>query len=180
MSPPFVRPPFVSDVGEMLDYFLDHGSATAEEIEAAGVILGRNSYPALVSDLLWEGLLTPEAAAVVVPSAWLHVEFPNRALGDDEWAELFHLAGYTVDGVPAARPTGSMRLWRGALPEHRRGWSWTDDRALACWFANRPHNAGRSQVYVATVELGRLLARITGRNESQYVVDTRGLPVRAD
>lgn len=40
MSLPFVRPPFVSDVGEMLDYFLDHGSATAEEIEAAGVILG--------------------------------------------------------------------------------------------------------------------------------------------
>jgi hypothetical protein len=57
--------------------------------------------------------------------------------------------------------------------------SWTDDQELAKWFADRPHNKGRGQVYAAHVAPARLLARISEQRagESEYVVDARGLAV---
>ncbi len=177
--------PFVFTIEEMLDHFIDEGvSPSADDVETAGCRLGRNYYPALVLDLWGEGLLEPAVAAVVVPSAWSAVEFPNRALDDDAWSLLFALAGYTVDGVPAERPEATMRLWRGALPGHRSGWSWTDDRSLAQWFAERVHNGGKGRVWTAEVEPARLLARLgdgIGRaGEAEYVVDARELTIRAD
>ncbi len=174
--------PYVFTIEEMLDYFLDRGDyPSAEDVEIAGGRLGRNSYPALVADLNLEGLLDAAAAAVVVPSAWSDVEFPNRALDEDTWGRLFELAGYTGDGVPAARPSEPLKLWRGAVPAHRAGWSWTDLPAVAEWFAARPHNFGEGRIWTARVEPGRLLARITHQRpgESEYVVDARGLPIRA-
>ncbi len=178
--------PFVFTVEEMLDHFIDEGvSPSADDVGTAASILGRKYYPALLFHLWGEGLLVePAVAAVVVPSAWSAVEFPNRALDDDAWSLLFALAGYTVDGVPAERPEAAMRLWRGALPGHRSGWSWTDDRSLAQWFAERVHNGGQGRVWTAEVKPARMLARLgegVGRaGESEYVVDARGLTIRAD
>ena len=175
--------PYVFSLDELLSHFLDEGDQpSAEDIETAGGRIGRNAYPMLVMLLASYGLLTPEVARVVVPSAWSDVEFPSRALTRDCWRALFLSAGYTVNGVPAERPTESLRLWRGSLPGHRYGWSWTDDRALAQWFANRPHNTGRGLVHVADVEPARLLARITHvrEGEREYVVDARRMKVRAD
>lgn len=170
--------PYVFDLDTMLSHFLEQDAdLTANEIEAAGVRLGRNCFPALVDSLYLEALLTPEVGAVVVPSAWSAVEFPSRALGEDEWRELFAFAGYTVEGVPADRPTEPLLLWRGALPEHRDGWSWTDDPELAQWFADRRHHRGQGRVWTARVEPGRLLARISQvrAGESEHVVDARGM-----
>ena len=177
--------PYVFTVEEMLTHFIDEGVyPTADDVETAGCRLGRNYYPALLCDLWGEGLLEPAVAAVVVPSAWSAVEWPNRAMTKDVWSLLFALAGYTVDGVPAERPEATMRLWRGALPGHRSGWSWTDDQQLAQWFAARIHNGGQGRVWTAEVEPERLLARlgeVVGRpGESEYVVDARGLTIRAD
>ncbi len=177
--------PYVFTVEEMLDHFrASCAPPSADDVETAGCRLGRNYYPALVCDLWGEGLLEPAVAAVVVPSAWSDVEFPNRTLDDDVWSLLFALAGYTVDGVPAERPEATMRLWRGALPGHRSGWSWTDDRSVAQWFAERVHNGGQGRVWTAEVEPPRMLARMgegVGRpGESEYVVDARGLTIRAD
>ncbi len=156
---------------------------SVENIERAGVELGRNSFPALVWYLNLLRPLRPEVAAVVVPSAWSCAEFPNRQLRGTQWRLLFDIAGYTVDGVPSPRPTSALRLWRGAHPKYRRGWSWTDDRDRAQWFAAR--NAlltgpDDEVVWVADVQPDRLLARITEhRRESEYVVDARGLKVTA-
>ncbi len=109
------------------------------------------------------------------------MEFPNRAVDEDIWRALFDLAGYVVNGQPSEQPAEPIELWRGALPEHRNGWSWTDDRDLARWFADRPHNRGAGKVWAASVEPVRLLARITDHREgeSEYVVDARGLAVKA-
>lgn len=175
--------PVVFTVPEMVEYFMAQvWVPTADEIETAGARLGRNAYPVLVADLHAEGLLLPDVAAVVVPAAWSLVEFPNRTLSADLWRALFDLAGYTVEGVPASRPSEPLQLWRGALHEWRAGWSWTDDRDLAQWFADRPHNAGRGQVWTADVEPARLLARISEQRagESEYVVDARGLEILAE
>ncbi|WP_140403791.1 MULTISPECIES: hypothetical protein [unclassified Nocardioides] len=177
--------PLVFTLEEMLPHFVDPDrrcDPTAEEVEIAGVRLGRNAYPGLVISLYNEGLLNSDVAATVVPSAWSAAEFPSLQLEQEEWRDLFDLAGYTVDGKRAARPGASLSLWRGAIPEHRLGWAWTDDREVAEWFAARPHNSGRGRVFTAEVEPSRLLARISEQRpgESEYVVDARGLETVAD
>lgn len=166
---------------------------SADVVFAACCRLGRNA-PALVLSLHYEDCLLAEVAAGAVPHAWSAVEFPHQALAEGEWRELFDFAGYTREGVPADRPTEPLTLWRGALAEHRRGWSWTDDLDLARWFADRPLTDRRGRVWVATVEPARLLARISTfrtveparllaglsqaqTGEPQYVVDARGLDV---
>ncbi|MDP9395148.1 MAG: hypothetical protein M3Q27_13285 [Actinomycetota bacterium] len=173
--------PLVFTAEQMVNHFLNEGDPTPDELETALSRLGRNSGPALLVDLMAEGLLTADTAAACVPSAWCGCEWPNRTLDDDLWRRLFDLAGYTVEGVPAERPMGALRLYRGALPAHRRGWSWTDDRELAQWFGGRPHNGGSGMVWTASVTPGRLLARISREREgeSEHVVDARGLRVVA-
>jgi hypothetical protein len=175
-----VTVPYIFDPDEILSLFIfGELEATAENIEEAALRLGRNWYPALVSGVSQAGWLSAETARIVVPAAWSSAEFPMLQLEPDEWRELFDLAGYTIECVATARPTESLTLWRGALSEHRNGWSWTDDRDLAQWFADRPHNAGRGQVWAAAVDPCRLLARISEQRpgESEHVIDARGLAV---
>ncbi len=169
--------PYVFSVEEMVEYFVySTEDPSAEDVETAGWRLGRNYYPALVADLHNEGLLTAEVAAVVVPSAWVAVEHPNRALERGVWRALFSLFGYTVDGNRAAQPTVPLRLYRGADREHRLGWSWTEDYALAQWFAQRPIHRAPGQVWTVLVPPELLLARITQhRSERQYVVEIEPL-----
>lgn len=174
------RVPLIFDLNEMSTLFLDGElEPTADNIETASGRLGRNLYPALVVDLYAGGLLVPDVAQRVVPAAWSAVEFPSRACDDELWRALFDLAGYVEDGTPGQRPATPLTLWRGALADHRNGWSWTDDRAMAKWFADRPHNDGKGVVWTAEIEPARLLARITQERvgESEYVVDARGLHV---
>lgn len=149
---------------------------TAAEVDEAASRLGRNAYPALLFDLWLDGLLSPAAAASCVPAAWSAAEMPARALDDADWAELFDFAGYTVDGAPAGRPVAPLTLWRGAPAEHRAGWSWTEDRDLALWFARRVKDGS---LWTAVVPPEALLARITTQRpgENEYVVDTFGLAI---
>ena len=156
----------VFDVEALVEHFTNAGSCwgpTADEVETAGGRVGRNAYPALVAALDAEGLLRDEVASVVVPSSWCDVEFPMRALDRDTWHHLFTRAGYTVNGVPQERPDRPLTLWRGAVDAYADGWSWTDDRQVARWFAERRHQAslGGAKVWRATVEPSRLLARIS-------------------
>ncbi len=171
--------PLLFSVEELVDHFHAAGEPAAAELDEALGRVGRNHGPALLVDLWSEGLLTAEAATQCVPSAWCGCEWPNRTLDDDLWRRLFDLAGYTVEGISADRPTRSLRLYRGAVPKHRDGWSWTDDRQLAEWFAQRAHNAREGRVWTALVEPCRLLARISQERpgESEYVVDARGLEI---
>ena len=172
--------PLVFNYDELLTWLLDcWPPPSADTVETVASRLGRNSYPELVAGLWLEDRLDREVARIVVPAAWSAVEFPSRACDEDLWRHLFDLAGYTVDTAPAERPSEPLTLWRGALPSHASGWSWTDDLELARWFAARPHNRAEGRVWVATVEPTRLLARITQQREgeSEYVVDARGLQV---
>jgi hypothetical protein len=162
-------------VDDVIQYWSGGGAElTADDIEAAASRLGRDHYPALIDSLVAYGWLTTSAAAVVVASAWSAAEHPQDALHEDEWRYLFEFAGYTVDGVPAPRPTAPVQVYRGADEAHRLGWSWTDDRKLAAWFARR-WSAG--QVWTLFAPPYRLLARISDQRpgESEFVVDTTGL-----
>jgi hypothetical protein len=73
-----------------------------------------------------------------------------------------------------------VALWRGCLPRLRRHMSWTSDRELARKFAfdglrGRPLGA----LYQTTAPPEALLCiNHTSRQESEYVINTRGLAIR--
>lgn len=154
---------------------------TPRQFEIAARRVDRVKGPWLLVNLARN--LTESVLAFAVPHVWSAAEYPDRALPRPEWRHLFDRAGYTVDGVPSARPSEPVRLYRGAVehPVHRRrDWSWTDNRELAEAFAfsglrGRPPGV----VWTMLVPPSSLLARIheSSRRESEYVVDTRGLRV---
>ena len=50
----------------------------------------------------------------MVSVVWAMAEYPESALGTEEWEGLFEAAGYTVDVRAAPRPTQPLRLYPGA------------------------------------------------------------------
>lgn len=174
-------PRSVGTVEEMIDHFSGVGEPTGDELTAAVSRLGRNAGPPLLADLLAEYLLTASAAAAVIGDVWSMAEYPDHYLAHDRWRELFALAGYTRNGKGAARPTNAITLYRGSVPERRADWSWTDQLSVAVGYASGTRaQRPLGKVWSAEVEPWRLLARNdgpSGRNESEYVVDTDELVI---
>lgn len=156
-----------------------HHQVSRDELASVLSGVGRNLAPGLMWDLHVLGVLSDDAY-LETAGAWSMAEFPLNTLDGEAWVELFDAAGYTVDGEPAVRPSGPLRLYRGAVDESARGWSWTDDLAVARKFASGElwRSVGLvGRVWVATVEPWDLLARITDRQEAEYVVDPYRLAV---
>lgn len=175
--------PDVFTVTEVVNHFAEHGEPDANELGTALLRLGRNDGPALLYDLLMEGLLTADALVPHIGNVWNAAEYPDRHLSHDVWRELFQFAGYTRNGRAEAPPAKPLTLYRGSVPERRADWSWTDRLDIATGYAQGT-KARRpvGQVWQATVEPWRLLARNEGpenRDESEYVVDTEGLEIHA-
>lgn len=185
MSPDLVQPtdasdtvPMIFDVDGMSAWLRERGiPPTPDELLTACCRLGRNDGPALLFDLHYSHLLTGEAATTNVARAWSSAEFPQRCLDWDTWSDLFDLAGYTVDGVRAVKPTEPIRLYRGAPEEGRGGAAWSADPEVARRFAEWIRGRRPGVVWTALVEPWRLLCLITGRQEDEYVVDTEGLVI---
>lgn len=149
---------------------------TYDELFTAGCRVGRNSAPALLCDLYWDDILD-DANARVAGEFWSMAEFPERCLDHETWSEVFEMAGYTVDGQRVERPHQPVLLYRGSTVEGRDNWSWTDDREEAGRNASGFYRRRPGHLWVALVEPWRLLARNTGRGESEYVVDTDGMTI---
>lgn len=124
--------------------------------------------------------IQPDAYAESVSRVWSLAEYPGHALYRQDWRRLWRKAGFTMDGVPAERPTGPVRVWRAATPRHKGSFAWTDDRERALWFLRHRREGGR--LYTALVPPERLLARIheSGRRESEWIVDTRGVTIEEE
>lgn len=171
--------PVMFDVDAWVDYFAVHGDPDREALGIALARIGRNDAPYLLLDLHAEKLLTTDAAAFGVSDAWCMAEFPLDVLTPESWRDLFALAGYTVDGVPATRPREPLTLFRGACSACQSGWSWTDNLDVATAYAEGRYRRPAGRVWTAVVPPAALLARITDRNEHEYVVDTTGLTITA-
>ena len=181
--------PVILNVEGLVNYFRERGKPTVRALRTALSRVGRNNKPKLLWRLYEEGLLTRPAARRHVGAAWSACEHPEWAFdvdddyGGEEWLYLFWLVGcYTVDGKRAPRPEQPLTLYRGAPRESQDGWSWTDDRDVAQWFADRfPDMPDRlpSFVWTATVEPWRLFCRNheDARGESEYVIDTSDLEI---
>lgn len=150
-----------------------------------------------------EGCLTPDEEVVGIRMAWSHPEFPEANADARAWRAAFERIGYTSDEalyvdddedqvddedldadeadlLRVPRPAEPMRLYRGALAARRRGLAWTADPERAAWFARRFNGTpGMHTAHVWTVLCPpeRLLARIVGRHEDEYVADVRGLTI---
>ncbi|MER5473742.1 hypothetical protein [Streptomyces sp. NPDC002685] len=140
---------------------------------------GRDAGPSLLSDAYSQGKITDATVTALVGGVWSGAEYPDQHLDRDEWRHLFDVAGFTIDGTPAPRPTEPVLLWRGTVPTRRTDWSWTTDRTIAEGYANgtaahRP--TGRLYALLAPPEA--LLAANDERGEAEYVVDTRGLNIQ--
>jgi len=164
-------------LAEAWDFLMDEGH-TVEDLRNACSRVGRNNEPALIWDLWCEDGWHDEIAQIV-GDVWSAAEYPERALDQSMWLEIFGYAGFRRDGEVAPPPAESLTLYRGATAEGRFGMSWTNDLEVAEKFA-RAGIRGRAvgTVWTAEVEPRYLLAyvgREGTRGESEYVVDPAGL-----
>lgn len=150
---------------------------TTEELGWLMGLAGRTNGPGFLAEALSEDKITSATVADLVGDVWSSAEFPDRELDRDTWRWLFDVAGFTVDGKPAPRPDQPMTLFRGSVPERRTDWSWTRDRVVAERFASGGRGRAPGRVWVCEVPPGHMLAAITGREEDEVVVDTRGLQI---
>ncbi|MFD9850553.1 hypothetical protein [Streptomyces parvus] len=143
--------------------------------EQLGTVLGwadRIAGPYLLWDAYDGGVIERDAVASHVGQVWSRTEFPDAALGHARWRALFTEAGFTRDGVLAARPTEPVELWRGSVPERRADWSWSTDWETAGHYAMGSFKRPPGRLYRSLVPAAALLCANNGRSESEYVVDT--------
>lgn len=175
--------PVILDPAELAMWFHRRGEPiTAEEWNRAAARVGRNPATALL--LFTNDLLAPDVLPGAVADAWQSAEFPLSFLTRADWLDLFGRAGYTVDGSPAPRPSEPQRLYRGCGVRLSRRWSWTPDRDLAQWFADRWPTLGEAAVFEVDASPSAMLATFTGtgddarHGESEVVLNTKGLRIR--
>jgi hypothetical protein len=144
-------------------------------------LAGRNDEPELLWGAWVSKSISTDTMTQVVGGVWSAAEYPEWLLRRRTWITMFTAAGYTVDGQPGERPTEPVTLYRGAPARLARRMSWTSDREQAEWFANREAKFGGSpgNVYTITAPPLSLLCfngGISGRGESEYVINPEGLP----
>lgn len=162
---------------EAYDLLLWADRLTTEELSWLIGLAGRVNGPGFLAEALSEDKVTNGIVAALVGSVWSSAEYPDRELDHDTWRWLFDIAGFTVDGKRAQRPTEPMTLFRGSVPERRTDWSWSRTRAVAELFAAGPRGRGKGRLWVCEVPPESMLAVNTGRDEDEVVVDTRGLRI---
>ena len=151
-----------------------------DEFETMLSLAGRNAGPWLLYDARCFNVISDATITAVTSDVWSGAEYPQDWLRQVDWLDLFTVAGFTIDGRPADRLLQPVTLWRGCIPRLRRRMSWTSDRELARKFASAGFR-GRPQgaLYQTTAPQEALLCiNHVSRQESEYVINTRGLIIR--
>ncbi|MDV9168728.1 hypothetical protein R6V09_01040 [Streptomyces sp. W16] len=162
---------------EAYEQLLAADQLTTAELENLISRAGRIYGPEFLEEAVSEAKVTAETVTALVGPVWSSTEYPDRQLDHDTWRWLFNVAGFTVDGKPAPRPTEPMRLYRGSVPERRTDWSWTRDIKVALKFAAGVRGRDPGRLWVCKVPPEHMLAANTERDEDEVVVDTRGLQI---
>lgn len=73
----------------------------------------------------------------------------------------------------------TITVYQGHTDERSDGWSWTTDREVAIWFANRFAGMERAEprVTTATVPKDAVLAYLLGRNEQEILVSPEDVTI---
>lgn len=149
-----------------------------------GVLCHTRDLPLYALTILLANVLDADTARDFAVDAWRIPEWPEANGGTDGWRAVWQSVGFCSDEENVTRPTEPLTLWRGALPARKRGMAWTADRDTGLWFARRfggnIHGGARPRLYTATVTPDRVYARLTGRGENEWIIDTRSLPIRTE
>jgi hypothetical protein len=140
---------------------------------------GRIHGPALLHMAWTYRVISAAVVSAMTGPVWGLAEYPEETLGRRNWLDLFTVAGFTVGGRPADRPSAPVKLWRGSVHTRRRRMSWTSNRDVAEKFAldglgHRPPGA----LYQVTAPPQALLCVNNDRKEAERVIDTRGLLIQ--
>ncbi|WP_134797036.1 hypothetical protein [Mycobacterium avium] len=103
-----------------------------------------------------------------------------RISGDVGWDDLawpwaFWKAGYTDNHLPATKPTGPIRLYRGAPHDRRFGMGWTTKYDYAHKYAVSNLIGVSGHVYLHWAWGEELFAHVHNDTQDEYVLDTRYL-----
>jgi hypothetical protein len=179
--------PFVWSAEEMVEQCAWLGVDWDEDTLSCAISrVGRNESPALILDLWQSGVLEQvHLLPFGINDAWCSSERPLSQLDWPLWLGLLEDAGIVKGAtwldagrVRKVRHKRPLRLYRGAPADWRLGPSWTSSLSVAETFATgRLRGRHLGTVWTAEVEPSRLLARITGRDEDEYLIDTEGLEV---
>lgn len=115
--------------------------------------------------------LCPDTA-LAVALAWT-TGSPESLLPRETWINWFRSVGFTVDSLPAERPTVAVRLYRGCAPFAVRRMAWTSDPRVALGYARGCSWRRPGRVWSATCDPAYLLCYSS--LDSEYVVDPCGL-----
>lgn len=124
--------------------------------------------------MLWTFLdkLTLEQLRELLPNVWTDTEHPFQ-FGYTKVVNLFKKAGFLTD-IPGLQAPVECEVYRGCLPAHKRGISWTLDETRARWFAKRL-NGDKGHVYKTIAPPSIILAAFNGRDEQEILVNFRRL-----
>jgi hypothetical protein len=112
---------------------------------------GRNAGPMLLNKY-WPELNTDDRKAALLDT-WILAEWPAQALPWQIWLHYFKQVGFVSDDPNIKKPQQPLTIYRGAVKHKRKGMSWTQNKELAVWFANRfDNNSSRGYLYQAIVE----------------------------
>lgn len=144
-----------------------------------GSLIVLDHYERLPLILEWyaSGALDPDDLNQLLAMWWTCDENPY-ALGWEacDWVELFESAGFVTDTPGVAVAHGPLTVWRGGAPGAQRGLSWTTDRAVGEWFAQRTALvAGAGELWRATVDQVSVLGMFNDRQETEVLLDPHGL-----
>ena len=132
-----------------------------------------NSKRGLMAVAMWRGKVPRAAFRAFLSSVWNH-DHREVIEAAETRRTLGHMFRYAAFPLPAELPD-LVTVWRGTsyLPfsEAKLGYSWTNDRDVACWFAMRfAKNNGSPLVLTAEIAKTAIALFTSDRNESEAVL----------
>lgn len=133
----------------------------------------RNELRGAVAVAMWRAKVPRPAYRVFLRSTWMHDHREVEAAAQNR-RTLAYMFRYAAFELPAELPD-VVTVWRGtsylSLEDAKKGYSWTTDRDMACWFAMRFSESNGSPL-VLTADIAKCdIALFTNeRGESEAVL----------
>ena len=132
-----------------------------------------------------EDYISKEDLSALLRSIWMRIEFvsDNPVYTKDQFVRLFRKCDPQTLMEPDEYEAyqsfpDTLEIYRGVRKDSKKveGMSWTTNKSVAYWFADRfAGKASSGDVYKAVINKRDVLAYFTGRTEDEVVVDTKGL-----
>lgn len=135
--------------------------------------------PQLLYEWWFEDAISQAQLREWLPGVWQKCDYPAYSplgcLDECLWLQLFLECGFISDDSKLQAPTEDLIVYRGSTLDNIHGMSWTTCLTTAKFFAEVYYperfgrNAEETRVFTATVPPQSILARFSGRDESEVI-----------